>query len=198
VPLHTYYSVLDQFLKDNNLSLTQDELKKFISYFTVEKFKKKEHLVVVGQNSSNYFVLQGGLRMYYIDEKEHEYNLKFAFEGWWLGDVVSYINLTGAEYLIQAMEETIVIGITRKSQFEMFEEFPQIKDVYISELERALVWTFQRILDSTKNTANERFLNFMKTYPNFINRISDANIASFIGVSPEYYSKLKKTYLLKG
>ena len=80
----------------------------------------------------------------------------------------------------------------------VFEEFPQIKDVYISELERALVWTFQRILDSTKNTANERFMNFMKTYPNFINRISDANIASFIGVSPEYYSKLKKTYLLKG
>ena len=196
--LHTYYSVLDQFLKDNNLSLTQDELKKFISYFTVQNFKKKEHLVVVGQNSSNYFVLQGGLRMYYIDEKEQEYNLKFAFEGWWLGDVVSYINLTGAEYLVQAMEETIVIGITRKSQFEMFEEFPQIKDVYISELERALVWTFQRILDSTKNTANERFLTFMKTYPNYINRISDANIASFIGVSPEYYSKLKKTYLLKG
>ncbi|MGB0295144.1 MAG: Crp/Fnr family transcriptional regulator, partial [Flavobacteriaceae bacterium] len=154
MPLQTYYSVLDQFLKDNNLSLTQDELKKFISYFTVEKFKKKEHLVVVGQNSSNYFVLQGGLRMYY--------NLKFAFEGWWLGDVVSYINLTGAEYLVQAMEETIVIGITRKSQFEMFEEFPEIKDVYISELERALVWTFQRILDSTKNTANERFMNFMK------------------------------------
>ena len=136
--------------------------------------------------------------MYYIDEKEQEYNLKFAFEGWWLGDIVSYIDLTGAEYLVQAMEETIVIGITRKSQFEMFEEFPQIKEVYISELERALVWTFQRILDSTKNTANERFLNFMKTYPNFINRISDANIASFIGVSPEYYSKLKKTYLLKG
>jgi len=124
--------------------------------------------------------------------------LKFAFEGWWLGDIVSYIDLTGAEYLVQAMEETIVIGITRKSQFEMFEEFPQAKDVYISELERALVWTFQRILDSTKNTANERFLNFMKTYPNYINRISDANIASFIGVSPEYYSKLKKTYLLKG
>ena len=196
--LHTYYSVLDQFLKDNNLSLTQDELKKFISYFTVQNFKKKEHLVVVGQNSSNYFVLQGGLRMYYIDEKKQEYNLKFAFEGWWIGDVVSYINLTGTEYLVQAMEETIVIGITRRSQFEMFEEFPQVKDVYISELERALVWTFQRILDSTKNTANERFMNFMKTYPNYINRISDANIASFIGVSPEYYSKLKKTYLLKG
>ena len=130
--------------------------------------------------------------MYMIDEKGKEHNLQFAVENWWIGDIGSFHSEEPSKLFIEAMENSIVLQIRKEDQLRLFVEHPKFNRIFRVFTENALVSFQNRVLQNISSTAEERYLDFMDRYPNIFNRISNVQIASYLGVTPEFLSTIRK------
>ena len=130
--------------------------------------------------------------MYMVDEKGKEHNLQFAIENWWIGDIDSFHKEKPSKLNIEAMENSIVLQIRKEDQLRLFVEHPKFNRICRVFTENALISFQNRVLQNISSTAEERYLDFMDRYPNIFNRISNVQIASYLGVTPEFLSTIRK------
>ena len=130
--------------------------------------------------------------MYMIDNNGKAHNLQFAIENWWIGDIGSFQSGKPSKLYIEALENSIVLQIKKEDQLKLFVDFPKFNRIFRVFTENALVTTQQRVLQNISSTAEERYLNFLERYPYFFNRISNVQIASYLGVTPEFLSTIRK------
>ena len=160
---------------------------------TVKRVKKRQLILEEGEVShSNNFVVEGCFKMFTIDEQGKEHNLQFAIEDWWIGDVGSFYSEEPSQLFIEAMENSVVLQMKKEDQLQLFIEYPKFNHVFRVLTENALVSSQRRILQNISATAEERYLDFIERYPQFLNRISNVQIASFLGVTPEFLSTIRK------
>jgi CRP-like cAMP-binding protein len=185
------YSILfKNFAK--HISLTKAEEKYLMTLFEYKVIKAKDFLVQQGEISKHSaFVLNGCLRGYTIDSNGFEHILSFAPKDWWIADMYSLLSQKPGNLNIEAMVETEVILISKTNQELMYEKVPKLERFFRIIIEKSLVAYQQRLNDNLSLTAHERYMKFCKTYPQLINDIPQKQIAAYIGVTPEFLSKLR-------
>jgi CRP-like cAMP-binding protein len=125
-----------------------------------------------------------------LDGKEH--NLQFAIENWWIGDIASFHSEEPSRFYIEAMEHSIVLQIKKADQLRLFVDYPKFNRIFRVFTENELVSYQRRVIQNISSTAEERYIDFTNRYPDFFNRISNVHIASFLGITPEYLSTIRK------
>ncbi len=143
------------------------------------------------------FVLNGCLRSYAVDEQGFEHNLQFAPEGWWITDMNSIIHGTAARLNIDAIEDTQALLLSRDQQERLLKEVPKLERFFRIISEKSMAGSHKRLIDQVSVNAQTRYLNFCEQYPGLIQRLPQKQIASYIGVTPEFLSKLKAELLRK-
>tara|TARA_B100000809_G_scaffold187068_1_gene185315 strand:+ start:201 stop:713 length:513 start_codon:yes stop_codon:yes gene_type:complete len=156
------------------LPLDEEETAIIRSSFFEQKVKRRQFLLQEGEVCTlNTFVVEGCLKMYLIDDNGKEHNLQFAVESWWIGDIGSFHNEEPSKLYIEAIESSIVLQIKKEDQINLFNNYPKFNRIFRVITENALVSSQRRVLQDISFTAEERYLDFMKRYPHFFNRISN-------------------------
>jgi CRP-like cAMP-binding protein len=186
--------IIDSINKIVTLSAEEELL--FLSKTEIKQYKAKTVLVNAGEISKySYFVNSGLLRSFNINDNIVEHVLSFACEGWWIGDIYSLISKKPGNLFIEVLEDAEVVLLTRESQNELFTEIPKLERFFRILTENSLVAHQERLMDNLSLTAEERFDKFCKRYPTIIQRVPQKQIASYIGVTPEFFSKMKSRLL---
>ena len=178
----------------NNLLPLNDEEKAFVEdVFKERRVKRRQFILQEGDISKfNTFVVEGCFRMYKVDENGKEHNLQFAIENWWIGDIQSFFTNEPSKLYIEAMENSIVLQIKKEDQFKLFVDYPKFNRIFRVLAENAMVSLQRRVLQNISSSAEERYLDFLERYPQLFNRISNIQIASYLGVTPEFLSTIRK------
>lgn len=183
--------LIDYF--ENYLPLNAEEKAIVEEVFKEKRVRRRQFILQEGDICKyNTFVVEGCFRMYTVDEKGKEHNLQFAIENWWIGDIGSFHSEEPSKLYIEALENSIILQIKKEDQIRLFVDYPKFNRIFRVFTENALVSAQRRILQNISSTAEERYLDFLNRYPYFFNRISNVQIASYLGVTPEFLSTIRK------
>lgn len=181
----------------NHISLTQEEQAHFLSKTETHNYKAKTILLNAGEICKHsYFVNSGILRSFNINDNIVEHVLAFACRGWWISDMYSYFSQKPGHLFIEVLEDAEVISLSKKNQEQLYLDIPKLERFFRILTENSLVANQERLMDNLSLSAEERFEKFCMKYPELVYKIPQKQIASFIGVTPEFFSKMK-TRLLK-
>lgn len=189
-------SILENIAK--HVSLTSEEALLFLSKTEIRHYKAKTIIVTAGEISHNsYFVNSGLLRSFNINDNIVEHVLSFACEGWWIGDMYSLISQKPGYLFIEVLEDAEVVLLSKENQEILYQEIPKLERFFRILAENSLVAYQERLMDNLSLSAEERFDKFCKRYPTIIQRVPQKQIASYIGVTPEFFSKMKSRLIRK-
>ena len=184
-------SLIDYF--NNYLPLSEEEQSIVQEVFQERRIKRRQLILQEGDISKrNTFVVEGCFRMYMVDPAGKEHNLQFAIENWWIGDIGSFHTEQPSKLYIEAIENSVILQISKEDHLRLFVEYPKFNRIFRVITENALVSAQRRILQNISSTAEERYLDFVQRYPYFFNRVSNVQIASYLGVTPEFLSTIRK------
>ncbi len=172
----------------------EKEEKELILKHTINRdVLKKEHLLKEGQLCTDqFFVNKGCLRMYFINEKGVEQITQFAIENWWMTDVMSFSRNTPSSFFIQAIEDSNISQLSIATEQELFEQVPAFETYMYTVQQYAYAAAQMRIKFLYDYSKEEHYKHFIKLYPQFAQRIPQYMLASFLGLTPEYLSELRK------
>ncbi|MDG1331350.1 MAG: Crp/Fnr family transcriptional regulator [Crocinitomicaceae bacterium] len=175
------------------LPLNKEESAIVETVFKERRVKRRQLILQEGDVCKhNTFVVEGCFKMYMVDPNGKEHNLQFAIENWWIGDIGSFHTEQPSKLYIEAIENSIILQVSKEDQLKLFVEYPKFNRIFRVMTENALVSAQRRILQNISSTAEERYVDFMERYPHFFNRISNVQIASYLGVTPEFLSTIRK------
>ena len=183
---------------DEKVQLTEEEKQLCKSFFTPKKLRKKQYLLQEGDPSRyGAFVEKGILRSYTIDNKGNEHIIQFAFEGWWIGD--SYSLLTGepSQYNIDALEDCELLLLTKQSEEQMLLQIPKLEKYFRLLLQNHMIANHRRIAGSLSKSAEERYSDLVVSCPTIPRRVPQHMMASFLGITPETLSRIRKNLASK-
>ncbi|UOQ74031.1 Crp/Fnr family transcriptional regulator [Hymenobacter cellulosilyticus] len=174
------------------VTLTDAEAALLCSYLRVQTVERKELLLRERQVcGANYFVLRGCLRTYLVSEKGTEQTILFGIENWWLTDYASLDLQRPSEFNIQAVEATQVVVFSQEVQEEVFRQLPQLERYFRLVLQRAAAAALFRIKFLYSMSGEERYRHFSQAWPGFVQRVPQYMLASFLGFTPEFLSKIR-------
>jgi CRP-like cAMP-binding protein len=178
-----------------HIKLDQKEESFFLGLLEEKSIGRKEFILREKEVSkASIYVVKGCLRSYTIDENGFEHILQFAPPDWWMADMYSLISQKPGNLNMDAIEESELLLLYRKDQEILFHEIPKFERFFRILTENALIATRQRLIENLSLKAKQRFAGFCRHYPNLIEHIPQKYIASYIGVTPEFLSKLKAEY----
>lgn len=185
--MRTFKAHLDKFIQIN-----EEEFISIFSYFQVVEVKKKENLMLEGDVCKfKYFVLQGCIRKFFLNEKGVEQTTEFAIENWWMADNFAYEQQVKSEFNIQAVEKSMIMMIDFQSQELLLEKHPIMEKYFRMVYQRAYAAAEKRIRYLYEMSKEEYYIHFSTLYPWFIQRIPQYLLASFLGLTPEYLSEIR-------
>jgi len=181
-----------------HVSLTPEEQSLFLSKLETNTYKSKTILLNAGEVCRHsYFVNSGILRSFNINDNIVEHVLSFACEGWWMSDMYSFFSQKPGQLFIEVLEEAEVVSLSKENQEQLYLEIPKLERFFRILIENSLVANQQRLMDNLSLPAEERFEKFTTKYGSLVYKVPQKQIASFIGVTPEFFSKMKARLLKK-
>ncbi|MBK9223523.1 MAG: Crp/Fnr family transcriptional regulator [Flavobacterium sp.] len=180
------------------ITLSPEEEQLFLSKTEIRHYKTKTIILNAGEVCKHsYFVNSGLLRSFTINDNIVEHILSFACEGWWIGDMYSLISQKPGTLFIEVLEDAEVVLLSKENQEQLYHEIPKLERFFRILTENSLVANPERLMDNLSLSAEERFDKFCKKYPTLIQKVSQKQIAAYIGVTPEFLSKMKARMLKK-
>ncbi|REC63982.1 Crp/Fnr family transcriptional regulator [Chryseobacterium pennae] len=180
------------------IHLSEEEFSYFSAPFQLKNFKKKEVVLREGDYCLfEGFVLDGCFKIYYLNESGFEQTLYFAVEGWWITDVDSLINDVPSILNIEALMDSKVLMISKKDKEHLYETMPQIEKLFRIMNQQSSVALQRRILSLTGKTADKRYLEFLQKYPGLEQKLTQQQVASYLGITHEFLSKIRKRISLE-
>lgn len=181
-----------------HINLDENEKEFFVSLLEPLTLKRKQLLLEQGDICRHStFVNSGCLRGYMYDRNAMEHVVSFAPQGWWIGDMYSLISQKPGIQNIEAIEETKILRLSKENQELLYKEVPKFERFFRILIENSLVAYQQRLIDNLSLTAEERYLKLSKQLPFLMNRLPLNQIASYIGVTPQYFSKMRKRMVMQ-
>lgn len=175
------------------LPLSEEEMAFVEEIFKARSVKRRQFILQEGDVCKhNTFVVEGCFKMYLVDPNGKEHNLQFAIENWWIGDIGSFHSEEPSRLYIEAMEHSTILQARKEDQLKLFVDYPKFNRIFRVLAENAIVSLQNRTLQNISSTAEERYLHFLEKYPQLFNRISNVQIASYLGVTPEFLSTIRK------
>ncbi|HEX8547446.1 MAG TPA: Crp/Fnr family transcriptional regulator [Cytophagaceae bacterium] len=186
--------ILDSVSK--HISLTEEEKKYFLGLLEYKLIRKKQYILNQGEICRwSVFVISGCLRGFTTDKNAGEHVISFAPAGWWIADLYSLLSKQPGHINIEALEDTEVLFLYKDDQNILYEQVPKFEKFFRILAENALVANQQRVIDNLSISAEERYLKFCKTYPTLINALPQKHIATYIGVTQEFFSRMRTKLL---
>lgn len=175
------------------LTFSEDEIKFIESVFHKVVVKKGEILVQPGDKvDSQYYILEGCLRAFHTDKQGKEYTIQFGIKDWWMSDFTAFFSGEKAILTVEALEDSIIYKINRQDKEYLYNEIPKIDRFFRIKLERAFAAFQKRILAGISKSAKECYHNFLATYPDIEKHLKNYHIASFLGITTESLSRIRK------
>ena len=177
-----------------HITLTSDESAHFTGLLHHRTLKKKQFLNQEGDITKGpAFVTSGLLRSYSIDSNGFEHVIQFAPPGWWVGDMNSMINQTPGVLYVDALEDSEILWMWKADLESLYARIPKFERFFRILAENALGSHQSRLVNILSLSAKDRYTNFCQLYPSLINCLPQKQIASYIGVTPEFLSKMLNT-----
>jgi CRP/FNR family transcriptional regulator, anaerobic regulatory protein len=183
--------LINQIIK--NIECTDDDILLIIKYFKSVRLTKKEYLLEEGQVCRNlFFVEKGCLRMFYLNKKATEQIVQFALEGWWISDYFSFMDNKPSDYSIQAIEKSEIWSIDNIQFEKLLNEMPQVEKYFRIVMQKSVAAAQRRSKLQSEMSKEEFYTHFSTSFPEFMQRVPQYMIASYLGLTPEYLSELRK------
>ncbi|MDN3658595.1 Crp/Fnr family transcriptional regulator [Ferruginibacter paludis] len=185
----------DAIIKNINqyIQLNDIEANYFLSLLYPKTIKRKEYLLRPNEICKyESFITKGCLRSYTIDDAGLEHIVMFAVEEWWTGDLYSFLTQTPGNFIIDALEDTELLQISKDDLEKLYECVPKFERFFRLILQNAFVAQQQRINQNLSFTAEERYLHFIKKYPQLEQRLAQKQVAAYLGITPEFLSMIRR------
>jgi CRP-like cAMP-binding protein len=183
-------------LKQNigrHVAFSEAELDAICSRFRPRKVAKKEYLLKKGEVCRfEGFVTEGCFRLFSTDADGGEAVLYFAARDWWIADIDSFTHQAPAELSIQALEDSEVLLIDKDAKESLYLNAPKVEQLFRIMTQKTLVALQRRMIRNHTLSAEERYLHFISTYPDIASRLTNLNIASYLGITHEFVSKIRR------
>ena len=181
-----------------HVTLTETEQSHFMSKVVVRKYLKGQFLLQSGDVCKyESFVLAGCLKSFYVDQEGQEHVSMFAIENWWTGDLGSFITQTPADLNIQCLEPSTVAMISYEDLNQLYLDIPKLERFFRIIIQRAYVASQKRIIHNMSLPAKERYLQFRQRYPLIEQRVPQYLIASYLGMTKEFLSKIRHQLMIE-
>ncbi len=191
----SYQSLLDYI--NAVVPLTKSEEVELTNLVTKRKYLKGQFILQQGDIAQQQcFLVSGCTKMFHSDDSGQEHIILFAVENWWTSDIGSFISQTPADFNVQCIEDTEVIQISAQNIETLFIAIPKLERFFRKIIEKAFVALQKRMVRNFSLTAKERYIIFRSTYPELEQRIPQYMIASYLGITKEFFSKMKRQVLL--
>jgi CRP-like cAMP-binding protein len=178
------------------ITINDEDFNQLKTSFIPKKLRKRQYLLQEGDTCKyQAFVEKGLLRSYTVDEKGSEHILQFASEGWWVADLSSYLSEEPSFLNIEALEDAELLLINKTDWEASMKKIPGLEHYFRIILQNHLIATQKRLLQSLAETAEEKYNRFLKTYPECVQRMPQHMIASYLGVTRETLSRVRKQAL---
>lgn len=175
-----------------HITLTESEQERLLSKTSTQILKKKELLLEAGKICENqHFIVKGCFRLFIINEKGTEQTLQFGIEDWWITDYMSFSTQKPSYFYIQAIEKSEIITISKTQLEELYKEIPQLERYFRIVLQKAFAASQMRIMFLFTMSAEERYHHFNNVVPDFVNRVPQYMVASYLDFSAELLSKIR-------
>ena len=179
---------LNRYVKFNDY-----EIDLFYSKLRPKTFPKREFLLKEGTICKyNFFILKGVIRSFYIDSKGNEKITQFAIDNWWITNMESFIIETPSTQFLQAIEDTTIVYLSKKSLEELYKENPKFERLFRIITENMLIANLRKNDVFLQMKSKDRYNDFITKLPNFIQRVPQYMIASYLEITPEYLSELRR------
>jgi CRP-like cAMP-binding protein len=186
------HEVFRQYIA-GRITLTAEEWQMIDAVCIEKKLRKNQYLLQEGDVWKwNAFICEGCLRRYTIDTSGIEHIAQFTPENWWTGDRQSLVNGTPSKYNIDAIEDAVVTLLSKYEFDGLCSKIPAFNEMINQILHRSLIATQERVNVAISLGATEKYLNFIESYPQLANRIPRHMLASYLGITPESLSRIKK------
>ncbi|QXV65116.1 Crp/Fnr family transcriptional regulator [Mucilaginibacter sp. 21P] len=177
---------------NRHVSLTPDEEVLLCDSMQLLSVKKKHIILEPGkQCKGEYFVLSGLLRQYYVNAKLNEQIVQFALENWWIADHDSLVNDVPATTYIQTIEASEILLLPAKDKERLLAEIPALQKYFRLMMQRAFVASQRRIGFLFNQTDEERYRYFISLFPDFVQRVPQYMLASYLGFTPQFLSRIR-------
>lgn len=168
------------------------------SYFTRKRLRKRQYFLQEEEICKYYgFIINGAMRQYSVDSNGTEYIVQLFIENWWVGDRESYTTSTPSLYNIDAWEDTELLLITRADVLELLQRSPPFAEMVRIMDDKNNVANLKRLTSSISAGAEKRYSDFITAYPDFLQRFPQHIIASYLGISKDTLSRIKRQILEK-
>jgi CRP-like cAMP-binding protein len=177
------------------ITLDREETGYFESILVRKKIRRRQYLIQEGDVVKyEHFVSKGCLRSYEIDEKGQEHVIQFAVEGWWTGDLQSFLSGDPTTLNIDALEDSELELISKPALEQLYERVPKFERYFRILIQNAFISTNRRVLNAMKLSALERYQAFISRYPDIEQRVPNHQIASYLGITPQSLSRVRSQY----
>jgi CRP/FNR family transcriptional regulator, anaerobic regulatory protein len=174
------------------VALSEEEQEILLRYITVSDVPKKDFLLRQGQVcTANYFILKGCFRLYYINDNGTDQILHFGIDNWWIADYDSLDKQVPSAFYLQAVEPSRVAVLKKAVQEELFEKVPKLERYFRIVFQKAYTASQMRIKYIYTFSGEERYHHFNNSFPGFVQRIPQYMLASYLGFTPEFLSKIR-------
>jgi len=185
------FELLSQSVKEK-VSIKDDEFDFAKTLFIPKKLRKRQYLLQEGDVSKyTAFVEKGILRTFTVDEKGNEPILQFSLEGWWAGDLYSFLTEEPSQFHIEAIGECELLLITKSSWDILLDKVPAFERYFRILIQNSLIATQRRLMSSMSETAEEKYTKLINNFPGCLQRIPQHMIASYLGITPETLSRIR-------
>ncbi|MEH6764082.1 MAG: Crp/Fnr family transcriptional regulator [Aequorivita antarctica] len=176
-----------------DLSFKPEEIQLLVCSFEKLHLPKNSLLLEADQQVyDQYFVAEGCLRTYYIAPDGKEHTVQFAIADWWISDYTAFFNSSKALMHIECIQEATLYKISKNDMESLYQAMPRLESYFRKKMERAFASFQKRIIANLSQSATERYLNFIHTYPNIEQNVKNYHIASYLGITTQSLSRIRK------
>ena len=187
----THHLILSNITK--HISPDKEETEYFISLLEYKEIAKKDFLLKEGQVCKNIsYVHSGALRAYYLGKEEKESTIMFAVADWWITDMYCFVNQKPAMMYIEAIEDSCIFQLKKEKLDALFIKVPKFEKFFRILMQNAYIREQLRVIQNLSMSAEERYDNFLNKYPQIAQQVTQKQIASYLGITPEFLSAIRK------
>jgi CRP-like cAMP-binding protein len=184
-------SIISDIFKD--ISFSQEEIVKIESKFEKIILKKKDVLLKTGNTVHyQYYINSGCLRTYFVDNSGKEHTVQFAIKDWWISDYTAFFTTSKAVMTIECIQNASVYKVSKIDMENLYTEIPQLETFFRQKMEVAFAGFQKRIIGNLSQSTKEKYTSFIRTYPNIEQSVKNYHIASYLGVTTETLSRIRK------
>ncbi|TDE03471.1 Crp/Fnr family transcriptional regulator [Flavobacterium hiemivividum] len=189
-----YLNQFIQHLKET-IAFNESEEELIVSCLEIKYLKKKESVLEPGEVSNHMrYIAKGSMRVYHLDENTQEQTLQLGVENWWVNDLYSYLSERPSRMFIQAIESAVLVQISKSKLEILFVKVPQLSNFFRLKMQKAYVVLQERTMENLSLDSFEKYEKFRKDHRNLEQRFPQYIIASYLGMTPEFLSYLRKKH----